>query len=831
MTMLAPKTPQQRNTLLFVVLGIYVVVVLGAFALRALASGDGQLLMPLDDVYIHFQYARQLSLGQPYVYNTGEPPTSGATSFIYPYILSVGYLLGFTGLQLGWWALFVGVIALLVTAIVTWRFLSVFSPKFDTKLAFIVLFLTTGSFLWHVMSGMETLILLSTMSLTLWTFATNKPLGFAISASLLALTRPEGSIMALVAVPIALFAHIRSMSWRRLTLYLLPWFALLLQPFVNAIITGTAVSSGNQSKSILAMIPSDMTLIIERIIANILRMFLELMTGFSPTQGWYTLPLVGVFGIIGLVLMLRQSRWRMLSLLMALWFLLIVGAVATLDNAFWHFKRYQMPIQLLLMLAAFVPFAWLLERIQRAWRIGAILLLVTLSVWLTLIPFMHYHSLNVYYVAQQPYQMATWLRENAPEDALIAVHDVGMMRYYGERNTLDMVGLTTPNASSYWRNGPGSVAEFLRLNEPDYIASYGVRHGYGLAYLADTNLYTPQLAEFPIVNWQPEGNVALAADYQAIYQPAWEDFTSASQPLQPYTLQQINQNNLAASLNVADIIQEEAHNYIWDSDTQQNGFASLVYQHPYIHCEQNPCNLLDAGRTIDFQEQWTIEFEQPLQHFTWVMRVHPIESTQVSVGILNSDGTCQILNTATIFQQAGYWLELAIPISLDEPQTSFTLCTQPDNTYQIYYHWLYETKPRRFIPITDNLASYQDNAFALIDTVLTLQDEILVVELTWQSTGDAYGDYRFFLHIYANSDEAPLAQIDGYSRHGIAPPANWHIGTERERFVVNLAELQSGSYDIAIGFYEPNTGERLTPSSSELEISADRLWIGNIEIP
>ncbi len=71
--------------------------------------------MPLDDAYIHFQYARQLADGEPYVYNPGEAPTSGATSFIYPYVLAVGYLLGFKGLNLGLWAMGVGTSTLLLS--------------------------------------------------------------------------------------------------------------------------------------------------------------------------------------------------------------------------------------------------------------------------------------------------------------------------------------------------------------------------------------------------------------------------------------------------------------------------------------------------------------------------------------------------------------------------------------------------------------------------------------------------------------------------------------------------------------------------------------------
>ena len=50
-------------------------VVFLAYAGASLAAGRGEYVLPLDDVYIHFQYARQLAAGEPYVYNPGLPPT------------------------------------------------------------------------------------------------------------------------------------------------------------------------------------------------------------------------------------------------------------------------------------------------------------------------------------------------------------------------------------------------------------------------------------------------------------------------------------------------------------------------------------------------------------------------------------------------------------------------------------------------------------------------------------------------------------------------------------------------------------------------------------
>src|ERR1700690_1366144 len=64
---------------------------------RGMAGGP---VLPLDDAYIPFQYARVLADGHPFQYNPDQPPTSGATSLLYPVILAAVYKLGFTGLQL-----------------------------------------------------------------------------------------------------------------------------------------------------------------------------------------------------------------------------------------------------------------------------------------------------------------------------------------------------------------------------------------------------------------------------------------------------------------------------------------------------------------------------------------------------------------------------------------------------------------------------------------------------------------------------------------------------------------------------------------------------------
>ena len=56
---------------------------------------------PLDDVYIHFDFARSIAQGHPFEWTAGNGYSSGATSLVYPFVLAIGYFIGFRGVWLG----------------------------------------------------------------------------------------------------------------------------------------------------------------------------------------------------------------------------------------------------------------------------------------------------------------------------------------------------------------------------------------------------------------------------------------------------------------------------------------------------------------------------------------------------------------------------------------------------------------------------------------------------------------------------------------------------------------------------------------------------------
>jgi hypothetical protein len=836
---------------------IFVVYLTGS-----LSAGGGQVLMPLDDTYIHFQYARQIAAGQPYIYNPGLPATSGATSFLYPYILAFGYLIGFQGLNLGLWAMLVGMVTLALSMwliyLITLSTLLPLEKNTESEvtrtgqrpvptifhMAIALIFGLNGAVSWHFMSGMETGLTILFMLLTLYLFVQQAWKACLISAAVLALLRPEGGLLAMVVAGLVAWqlwlsrqnitdqndktrTH-KSASLQGYVVYLiLPVLALFIQPLVNWIFTGSTVASGNSAKSIFGMIPPDVGVMLGRIAENFGRMWLELLTGYSPREGWYLAPPLTLLALAG-VCVLWQKHQRWLIALIVLWMLVGTAAVATLDPAFWHFKRYQMPLIALVFPLA----AWGLLGLYERWRpigISATVLALVGSIF-TGTQFLSNYIVNVHYVYQQPLQMATWLELNTPEDAVVAVHDTGLMRYMGGRTTVDMVGLTTAGAADPWRNGPGAVAEFLEKARSDYIAAYGEGHGLGLGYLAKTDLYGEPLALFQVA-LNPNINVALAADTQGIYQPDWAIVGETDKVQQTYTLNYLRGMEVVDLVDVADIASEKAHDYRWQNQGRLPGFPTEVQQGSYLDCLRDDCRILDGGRLMNGEETFTLKVT-PNKDAILVTRVHPLNA-----GTLDVYANHTLIDTRVIPSIPGRWLEIQTLIPKanipDETLQIRIVAHISDGAYMPYYHWLYQGNDYQpALPYQRAATRFQNGAIELIDysySIAKYEDGTIQLEasLFWATDGSAGGDYVSFLHIYDLNGEL-LAQTDQRPGLGTMPPGNWLPGMFRDTVVVNLTDLEAGTYQVAVGLYDPLSQERLEPDGGD---DQRRFFLDDLELP
>ncbi|MCB9453605.1 MAG: hypothetical protein H6672_19410 [Anaerolineaceae bacterium] len=815
---------RRRSLFIWVVCCLLAGAVFLVYASTSLAGGRGAFLLPLDDVYIHFQYAKQLAAGQPYVYNPGLPPTSGATSFLYPYVLAAGYLLGFQGLNLSLWAMVVGALALAASIWLMYRIGQVWGVPDWLALSLAVIFGLSGPVSWHFMSGMETGIVIFLALWTLYAVSRCAFRGSILAATLLALIRPEAGLLALLTVPV-IFWESRPLRRRHIWL-LLPIVAIGGQPLVNLLMTGSAVASGNAAKSVLGTVPFYWDEAIGRIFGQFVRMWRELISGVSSREGLYILFTIPAFGLLGLGrLLLRRDR-RALGLMLVGWLLVGTMAVATLDTAFWHFKRYQMP----LLILTFPLAAYGLALMLRRWRVVVygVVGLTLLAGLGTGLQFQAHFALNVDYVYRQPLQMARWLAAHTPEDAVIAVHDVGMMRYMGGRTTLDIVGLTTPGSADYWRNGPGTVAEFLLHQRPDIIASYGTGHGYGLGMVEDAGVYGELLAGFP-VELDPNYNVALAAPFQGIYQPDWTAIPHAAGAVQPSIVGNYlpEEAVILDSVDVANIAQEHAADYHWSNAERLPGYPSEVRQMRFIGCDD--CWMVDGGRLITGEESFELHFDDsvlPGTPILLVTRVHPM-----TAGTFDVYANDVFVARRWIPALPGSWLDIPtlIPGELfSNPLRIRIVADVPGGFYMPYYHTAYAGRSAVVAPPEATVSTFQDGAIALAGVTLDYQPENaqLLVALDWYTDGTAQGDYKVFIHLLDESG-AIRGQADGRPGGGTLPPGNWLPGGFQDTFVVNLAETPAGQYRVVMGLYDPVSGTRLAPQGGD---DQQRLLLGEVEI-
>ncbi|MDW8298323.1 MAG: hypothetical protein RML95_03200 [Anaerolineae bacterium] len=799
-------------------------------ALRA--TGLDVPVLPLDDAYIHFQYARALAEGHPFRYNPDQPPTSGATSLLYPFLLAVGYLFGFTGESLAHWALGIGILTWLGATWLVFRLVHSEGERLSAlALGMAAIFAMHGSLAWAFVSGMETGLFIYAMLLTLWHVRSGKIRAALLASALTALVRPEGAV---IAVSTALYLFLKQPARRAdILYYALPFAASAAQPLLNLALTGSLSGSGMQAKSYLYNVPSDPEQTLWLIGDTFARLWRELFTDISAYNTAF-FAVLALFPILFVTWQLIVHRKLSLPLLIAAWLLGLSGIAALVETAFWQFKRYQQPIIALIMLLSGYTFVALSRSRQHKaayFLIGAyaVYALIGLRHWSA-----HYVE-NVREVALSQRKLAHAVAQ-LPSEAVVGAHDIGMVRYLGNRTTYDVVGLTTPDAAEAWRHGSGVVFEQMYASQwrPDHFAIYP--DARGLTYFAQSGVFGEVLGSFP--STKPTINVASATNSgQFLYRADWRYATYAAQPMQPSTLAAVKDFVLVDSLNVAHLASERAHNYRWWQALRRYGFPSELHTLTYHACAppdmlNTACHVTDGGRLLTGGEQFKIR-TQAGRDLLWIMRVQ----AQYPISLrLYADG--QPIGTRVVPEIKGKWIEIAslVPRELITGE-SLTLRVEVDGVadygfYLPYHHWFYQGDYQRE-ELNSIVATFADSvALNAADVAYNAAARTLTLDLTWSLLAESPFDAVVFMHIYDQSGKLlESAQRDVRVGAGALPPANWLPDRAyRERHVLELPDdLPRGEYRVAVGLYDPRTLTRHAARSA-LADAEQRVFIGAFDI-
>jgi len=864
-----PQTPSTLSTRQLLIAAVILCAVVGVAAFLFLtanlnATGRDTPVMPLDDAYIHFQYARVMAESHPFSYNPEQPKTSGATSLLYPPLLAIGYMIGFQGERLAWWALILGGLSWIGSTWLVYRISASNGGPYAQWIGIAIAgaFALHGSLGWAFMSGMETGLMIFLCLLTFWNITRGDLRNAMIVGAITALMRPEGAAVGiLAALYLAVQRAMRAKSWsgvyRDMPLYILPIVAAGVQPLLNLVNTGSLTASGMIAKSLFYNVPPDTGVAISATISNVARIFQELITGISNVDGEYRTTILTLAAILTLCFgVLNAFRYRRLNsaVLVLGWILALALLVATLETAFWQFKRYQMPIIALMYPLAAWPVVALTRPNQRNRTSnpviggpGVVGLIALVAVALlfndsirALGDFTRYYGDNAREVNASQIAMAHWAEQNLPTDAVVGVHDIGVMRYLGNRTTFDVVGLTTPGEARAWRNGPGAVFEQMAQNpdgspyRPAYFAIYN--DARGLTYFQDTGLFRQELAKFP--STAPTRNVASATSSgQFVYKADWSLIRTDPQQVQ------LKSDALAGltrvdSLNVANLADEDAHQYRWWQSVSRAGFPTEVRELDYVTCASGAtCKTLDGGRLITGGEEMTIR-TQAGQALLWITRVHAGNASSLTLYVNGQRATTQAVPSIP-----GRWVELQTLIPAGMITGSSTVLRVEANIsdpavgfYMPYYHWFYQgtyqANTRGSLPgPAATFASSLQLSGRKINYDATAREISVAAE--WQRVGEAPAtDGVIFVHVYdpvGKLIETPGAQAD-QRVSGVLPPASWLPGIYRELYTLKLpTNLTPGVYRIAIGIYDPATMKRF-PVSGDGADSEQRLFIGEVNI-
>jgi len=497
---------------------------LGILALTADRFTGGQGGVPLDDAWIHFQFARNLARGDGLSFNPGEP-TSGSTSPLWTLLLAGAYLLGCDFPVAG--QVLSGA-CFLVALVATYALGARLTGKRWLGALAGAVVAVNGRMVWAGLSALETCLFAALSLLAINAHirdrailrqaqdgslrqaqdgslrqAQDEPLrqaqdrflgqseglagryrlSTAALFGLAALSRPEGYLLFALSLADFLWA-----SWRRSRI---THHASRITHHVSRLLLPTVVFAAIVLPYLLFSLRTSGHLLPNTYHAKAgvdLRPDLDFL---SLTARYLILdnPLLLPFYVLGLGVLLfpalssatglGEASPRGRASLLGLWSAGLPLIYACLHAVLYQHGRYLIP---LIPVNAVAGVVGLLEAGRLATRRGyrwrgspkALALLVGVLVivgtaWR--LPMMaRLYAWNVDNINQMHVALGEWAAEHTPPDAVLALNDIGAITYVSERPIVDLAGLVTPEVIPLLRAHDRDV----RL--ADFMAEQGVQY-------------------------------------------------------------------------------------------------------------------------------------------------------------------------------------------------------------------------------------------------------------------------------------------------------------------------------------------------------------------
>ncbi len=594
---------------------------------------------PLDDVFIHFDFARETARGRPFQWSEGAGYSSGGTSLLYPFVLAAGYLLGFRKLELMAWAAVVacvGVFALLVAA----RRLCSGLPRLVTYLIPPGV-LCVGALDWSLFSGMEVALFLALWggALIAWddlsraartsTTPLFKPAALlGLWGSSVVATRPEGAAALLVLAASAIWlARGRGLKEvaKLLALTGAPALTVLMaHGIANRILTGESTAAGALVKLEMNhpfMTPVDVwNAWLFHFKYQVLRVT-QYHFGDQAAWGWIAWALA--------VAPLCFARTRRAGLVLWASILSWMMIVALNGQVRWQNERYTMPAVAWLLLCSTLGLATLLSHAARSrkhWSAalaGAALVVTTFFVihqaprFREQLWFFGRASRNI---LDQHLTAGALIRQDPSLQAKrVLVGDAGAIPYASDVPALDVIGLGGFHGLPFARATRLNIAAGIELIEripaaerPDLLAIYP-------GWWSDFPLwFGTRVGEVPV-----RGNVICGGASKVLYRPRWEPLEHSGTPFSLGKAERV-----LDSVDPADLVSEKEHAY-----TLSQKHIGFVFMKLLPNPARPGEDLWDAARIVPpgVSETFQLRHLEPQKPLSLVLRNVPTAVSEFDV--------------------------------------------------------------------------------------------------------------------------------------------------------------------------------------------------------
>jgi hypothetical protein len=420
----------------------------------------------VDDAYISFTYSRNLAQGNGATYNGLW--VEGYSNPLWVLLITPFVWLG---VELLTAARLLSIAAVLITFYLTWRLTEHFFPQrlFVVRAITLVTLASNSALLTWTMSGMETVLAMMFITLLVYLEVhpeVNNPLSSALAVIGLALTRPEGMML----FPILLIYHFLrgDYPWQRQII----WATYVIVLFGLFIVQRLIVYGYPLPNTAYIKLGSDD-------LAATVSAGLSYVGSFFLVRPPLTLLLVLGAGLLLAKGLKIEHPWLLLAAITGgfISFAIVTG------GDWMPFHRFLVPVLPLLMLVTGKALDSMFTR--KAVRYGALMLafsgLLLEMVFLTQFCRPVFEEFD--YHRQRLTEAGLWIHEHTSPDATIAVVDAGMLAYYSQRTTIDIIGLNNTHIA---HSATGSDPAYVLAQQPLFIQLHARRADDGSWYDPDS---------------------------------------------------------------------------------------------------------------------------------------------------------------------------------------------------------------------------------------------------------------------------------------------------------------------------------------------------------